>query len=168
MTVGADNQGVLAFLRRSIDGTKQVLSRRQFDTDILRGITIVLANFRQLGFQRTRIEERVELQTLANLLAQRVATRLPLSLVAVKARQIIEHHLTLCLMTTRILVGLDFIQVAALLPPVPVEVFADVVERHLDGVGAHAEISIRQSLANGIDIVFELHAKALLNVLHHL
>ena len=71
-------------------------------------------------------------------------------------------------MTTRILVELDFICVATLLPPVPVVVFADVVERHFKRVGAHTEVSIRQLFAHRIHICVELepHIKATGNILH--
>ena len=71
-------------------------------------------------------------------------------------------------MTTRILVELDFIRVATLLPPVPVVVFADVVERHFERVGAHAEVGVGHLLAYGIHVLveLELHAKALADVVH--
>ena len=73
-------------------------------------------------------------------------------------------------MTTRIFVQLDFIDVAALLPPVPVIVLADVVERHLQGIGAHAEVSIGHFLAYGVYVLVELklHAKAARHVLHQI
>ena len=70
-------------------------------------------------------------------------------------------------MAARILVGFDLVQIARLLPPVPVEVLADVVERGLQGIGAHAEVGIRQATVYGVDIVFEPDTKALGNVSHY-
>ena len=72
-------------------------------------------------------------------------------------------------MAARILVALDFIRVAVLLPPVPVEVLADVVQRQLQRVGTDAEISVGQHDAGGVDIGVELqpHAELLAHLLHH-
>ena len=166
MAVRTYDEGVLALLQRGIDGAEQVLSGCQFNADVLRGIAVVLTNLRQgdrpleIAFlvlcHDARVEELIQLQPLAYLTAQRVATGLPLGLVAVEARQVVEHHLTLLLVPARILVELDFIEVATLLPPVPVKELTDVVERHLQRVRTHTEISIGQTLAYRIDIAVEL------------
>ena len=72
-------------------------------------------------------------------------------------------------MTARVLVEFDLVTVAALLPPVPVVVLADVVEGLLKGVRAHAEVGVGQHHACGVYIAvkLQLHAKALTHVLHH-
>ena len=71
-------------------------------------------------------------------------------------------------MATWILIELNLIEVTALLPPVPVVVFADVVECHFERVGAHAEVGIGHLLAYGIHVLveLELHAKAFADVVH--
>ena len=178
MAVGADNKGVLTLHGRGVDGAKQMLPGGQLDTDVLGGIAIVLAQLREdygalavallVLCQHARVEEGIQLQSLAYFAPQRVTPGFPLGFVVIERGQVVEHHLALLLMAARIFIELDLIQVATLLPPVPVEVLADVVERHFYRIGTHAEVGIRQSLAHGVDILveLELHAEAPRDVLH--
>ena len=69
-------------------------------------------------------------------------------------------------MATGILVRFDFVHVAVLLPPVPVEILADVIERLFDGVGSYSEIGIRKTFAHRIDIVFEANVETLADIRH--
>ena len=73
-------------------------------------------------------------------------------------------------MATRIFVELDLIGVAALLPPVPVEMLADVVECLFQRIGPDAEVGIGQHDACRIDIgiKLELDVKPFGDIVHHL
>ena len=77
-----------------------MLSRSQFNADVLCGVSVVLANLREddgahqialkaraHGFlvlrYDARIQELIQLQTLADLLAQGIATSFPLLLIII-------------------------------------------------------------------------------------
>ena len=69
MTIRTDDQWLQTFLLRGIDGAKEMLSRGELDTDILCGIAVMLADFRENGLciLHTGVEEGVYLQPFAYL-----------------------------------------------------------------------------------------------------
>ena len=71
-------------------------------------------------------------------------------------------------MTAGIFVKLDSVEIVPLLPPIPLDVLTDVVERLLQRIGADAEIGIGEHHACRIDISIEseLHIKPFGDILH--
>ena len=67
-----------------------------------------------------------------------------------------------------VFVGFNLIHPSALVPPVEVEVFADIVECLLHGIRAYAEVGVWKTLPDSIDIVFYLHSETLLHITHHI
>ena len=71
-------------------------------------------------------------------------------------------------MATGIFIRLDLIEIVFLLPPVEVEILADIRQGFLQRIGLDAEIGIRQLLADGIHIIFKANTPTLRYVLHHI
>ena len=69
MTVGTDDERLFPLLQRGVDRAEEVLARCQFDTDVLSGIAIVLAYFREDGFciLHTGVKEGINLEPFAYL-----------------------------------------------------------------------------------------------------
>ena len=166
MAVRTDNERVLALGGGGIDSAEDVLSGGEFQADVLRGIAVVTEHFgeNRLGIAHTGVEESVYAQPLAHLAAQRVAACLPLAAVLIEGAQVVEHLPALVSVAARIFVGLDLIQPVVLLPPVPVEVLADVGQRLLQRVGTEAPVGIRQLHTCGVYVILEAHAPLPLHV----
>ena len=169
MTVGTDNQRMLALLGGCIDGTEDMLARQGLDADILNRITIIPAYLSQNRFLMNQgIHITVDTQDVAHLLAYRILACFKLFPVLVECLEISKHLLTLFGMATGIFIRLDLIYITILLPPVEVEILADIRQGFLQRIGFDAEVGIRQLLADGIYIIFKANTPTLRYVLHHI
>ena len=169
MTVGTDNQRMLALLGGRIDGTEDMLARQGLDADILNRITIIPAYLSQNRFlMNQRIHITVDTQDAAHLLAYRILACFKLFPVQVECLEISKHLLTLFGMATGIFIRLDLIYITILLPPIEVEILADIRQGFLQRIGFDAEVGIRQLPTNGIHIIFKADTPALRYVLHHI
>ena len=110
----------------------------------------------------------VDAQDAAHLLAYRILACFKLFPVLVECLEISKHLLTLFGMATGIFIRLDLIDITILLPPVEVEILADIRQGFLQRIGLDAEIGIRQLPTDGIHIIFEANTPTLRYVLHHI
>ena len=90
-----------------------------------------------------------------------------LSLVGVQRFEVGEHLLTLFDMAAGVFIRLYLIEIAILFPPVEVEVFADICQCFLKGIGTDTEVGVRKFQSGGVDIVLKPYVPALRHTLHH-
>ena len=149
-----------------------MLTRGEFNADVLCGITIVLAHLRKDGFRilHARVKEGIDFQSLTYLFLQDGTSGFPLLGIVIFRSEVIEHLFALVLVATGIFVEFDLIEVAALFPPIPIEMFADIIERLFEGIGTDAEVCISEHDARRIDIgiEFELDVESFGDIVHHL
>ena len=69
-------------------------------------------------------------------------------------------------MTAGILVRLNLVQTVVLFPPVEIEILTDIRQRFLQRVGPDAEIGIRQTQSDGVDIILKAHIPAVADGRH--
>lgn len=169
MTIRTDNQRMLALLDWRIDGTEDMLTWQGFDADILNRITVIPAHLSQNRLlMNQRIHIAVDAQDAAHLLSYRVLACFKLFPVLVKRLEISKHLLTLFGMASGIFIRFDLIDITILLPPVEVEILADIRQGFLQRIGFDAEVGIRQLPTNGIHIIFKADTPTLRYVLHHI
>jgi hypothetical protein len=90
--------------------------------------------------------------------------------VVVFRGEIVEHLFAFVFMTTGIFVQLDLIEIATLLPPVPIEVLADIIECLFQGIRTDAKVCVREHYPCCIYVTIKLEfdIEPFGNVVHYL
>ena len=169
MSVGTDNQRMLALGERGVDGALHGMSVYGLHAEVLHRISVILPQFRHkrlligaFGKQRVDTEQRTHLP------AQRVAARLPFSTVIVFRSEIRYELHSVGSLSARVFVWLYLIEVAVLLQGVEVERLEDIVECLLDGIRTNTEIGIVELQSRSVHIIFQFHIEALRHIVEHI